>query len=255
MLALDMRPRRLQHTWDALGRTDPFWAVLTHADKRGNRWDPTEFMRTGVDEIANVVRYATALRPELGRGRALDFGCGVGRLSQALADHFERVHGVDIAPSMLTVARRINRHGDRCEYHLNETCDLRAFASRSFDLVYSSLTLQHMPPRYMRAYLAEFGRVVASNGLVIVQIPAAREAIGPPTGLLRRAGSGLWRRARALCRRTPPIEMYGMSPEAVIAVLGCHGLMVVDVMPNDAAGPGWSSYRYCARVATVGECH
>ncbi len=48
--------------------------------------------------------------------RALDFGCGVGRLTQALARHFNIVDGVDIAPSMIELANQFNRSGGRCRY-------------------------------------------------------------------------------------------------------------------------------------------
>ena len=61
--------------------------------------------------------------------QALDFGCGVGRLTQALAEHFERVAGVDIAASMIARARQENRHGDRVRYVVNERSDLAGLGS------------------------------------------------------------------------------------------------------------------------------
>ena len=42
------------------------------------------------------------------RGRALDFGCGAGRLTRALAARFESVVGVDVADAMLDKARALN---------------------------------------------------------------------------------------------------------------------------------------------------
>jgi 2-polyprenyl-3-methyl-5-hydroxy-6-metoxy-1,4-benzoquinol methylase len=52
-------------------------------------------------------------------GRALDFGCGVGRLTQALATHYDKVDGVDISWEMINLARRHNQHGDRVKYFAN----------------------------------------------------------------------------------------------------------------------------------------
>src|SRR5687768_12932320 len=46
--------RQLEHlrrVWQTLGRDDPMWAVLSHADKRGGRWDPEEFLATGEVEV------------------------------------------------------------------------------------------------------------------------------------------------------------------------------------------------------------
>ena len=110
-------------------------------------WDEDAFFNTGVAEIESVLdrvcRGAVTLRFE----RALDFGCGVGRLTQALGRHFRKADGVGIASAMIARARALNRLGDRCQYHLNETDDLAAFSDGLFDFVYSMITLQHMEPR------------------------------------------------------------------------------------------------------------
>jgi ubiquinone/menaquinone biosynthesis C-methylase UbiE len=108
------------------------------------------------------------------RGRALDFGCGVGRLTQPLADHYEEVVGVDIAPSMIELAENLNRRGDRCSYVLNESDDLRAFCDSGFDLIYSNITLQHMEPRYAFRYIKEFLRVLSGDGLLVFYMTSER---------------------------------------------------------------------------------
>ena len=96
--------RELQRHWDTFGRTDPFWAILTDPSRRGNKWDPASFFATGRDEVAAHMAEATRLGVPQARRRALDFGCGAGRLTQALADHFDAVVGVDVAPSMVALA-------------------------------------------------------------------------------------------------------------------------------------------------------
>ena len=96
------RLRELTDNWQAFGEDDPLWAILSHADKRGNRWDLDEFLETGEAEITEVLAEATGLVPSLAFGRALDFGCGVGRLTQALARRFATVDGVDIAAAMVS---------------------------------------------------------------------------------------------------------------------------------------------------------
>src|SRR6187549_2443840 len=107
-----MNLRELQSAWDELGRDDPMWAVLTDPAKRGGKWDPEAFFKTGCEDIRQALDMMATLPHPLRRGRALDFGCGLGRLSQALGEHFERVDGVDISPSMVAGANRFNRHGD-----------------------------------------------------------------------------------------------------------------------------------------------
>lgn len=104
-------------------------------------------------------------------GRALDFGCGVGRLTQVLVTRFDHCDGVDIAASMIAEARRINRFGERVDYHVNARPDLSLFESGSLDFVLSFIVLQHMEPHYAAYYLREFVRVLKVGGVTVFQLP------------------------------------------------------------------------------------
>ena len=73
---------------------------------------------------------------------------------------------------MLAKAEACNKFGPRCRYLLNENPDLRAFSDASFDLVYSNIVLQHMPPEAAKAYVSEFLRVLAPGGLAMFEIPS-----------------------------------------------------------------------------------
>ncbi|MGI9092019.1 MAG: methyltransferase domain-containing protein [Mycobacteriales bacterium] len=178
--------RELGESWNKFGKADPMWAILSLPEAKFGRWDPEEFFANGRAEIADfltladrvVGRHGAALR----RGRSLDFGCGIGRLTQAMCLHFDRVDGVDIAPSMIDQAREWNTYGDRCEYHLNTVDDLSIFDAASFDFVYTAHVLQHMEQRYQRRYVAEFARILAPGGvamfeLVTVPVVGARSAL------------------------------------------------------------------------------
>ncbi len=181
-----MNLRDLRDTWNELGRTDAMWAVLTGPYEGRRAWDPAAFFQTGVDEVAMVLARAVEVAGPVTAGRALDFGCGIGRLSQALAKHFSEVHGVDIAPSMLEQARQHNQAGARCQFHLNETDSLSSFPDRHFDFIYSSITLQHMEPRFSRRFVQEFVRVVRPGGIVVFQVPSDR--VPSPPGAATDAG-------------------------------------------------------------------
>jgi SAM-dependent methyltransferase len=245
--------QRLKRQWDALGKKDPLWAVLSVPDKRGGRWETEEFFAWGRDEIEGVLDHVRTLGVELSHTRALDFGCGVGRLTQALADHFQRVDGVDIAPSMLALADKFNRHDDRCRYTLNESADLRIFAEDAFDFIYSNITLGHMEPRYARGYLVEFLRVLKPRGLIMFQLPAEP---APASGRLGRAKRALRSRAprpllnlyHLLRTGQSRMEGYGTPRDEVVSWLEHHGGRVIDVEP-DHWSPNWISYRYSATRA------
>jgi len=172
----------LQRNWNEFGQTDPLWSVLTDVRFKDNKWDPVAFFNTGEQEVESVLAGLNAMGVTMPRRRALDFGCAVGRLTQALCRHFERCDGVDIAPSMIELARKYDRFPGRCHYHLNETDDLALFEDSTFDFVYSRLVLQHMQPRYSKKYIAEFLRVLAPGGVAIFQIPAGPPAPGQNWG-------------------------------------------------------------------------
>jgi SAM-dependent methyltransferase len=165
--------RELQRHWDAFGRQDPFWAILTDPSKRGNRWTPEAFFETGRDEVAELLEHVQRLGVPRHWRRALDFGCGAGRLTQALGDRFDSVLGVDVAPSMIDLARAHNRHGARCTYEVNDRPDLSRWPDGAFDLIYTSRVLQHIEPRYSVAYLREFLRLLAPGGVLSFDLPSA----------------------------------------------------------------------------------
>jgi SAM-dependent methyltransferase len=168
----------LQRHWNEWGRRDPYWAIISRPDRRGNRWDLDEFLQTGVDEIDEILAWLVELRVAVKPGRALDFGCGVGRLTQALARTFAECDGVDIAPSMIERAEVLNQFGDRCHYHVNDRDDLSLFADGVFDLIYSDIVLQHIAPEFSARYVREFTRVLAPAGVVVFQLPSHPLAAG-----------------------------------------------------------------------------
>lgn len=172
--------KELQRNWHELGKTDPFWAVLTDPQKRGRRWDEHEFFKTGDKDVAGLMRYVDSLAIVPQRDRVLDFGCGVGRLTQSFCSYFRLCYGVDIAPSMIELANKYNRRGDRCRYYVNETNDLRIFENDYFDFVCSIITLQHMIPKHSLKYVKEFVRVLRPGGLVLFQVPSERKIVRRP---------------------------------------------------------------------------
>ncbi len=181
----------LQRNWETFARADPMWAALMDPDRIGRRWDTDDFFAAGEQEIATVfARLASiGVTPETG-GCALDFGCGIGRLTQALGARFDSACGVDISPTMVSLAREANTNL-KCSFHLNESSDLATFESDAFVFVYTSVVLQHIDPSYSTAYIREFVRLLAPGGVVVLQIPDRIQA-----------GQGLAERARLLARRT-----------------------------------------------------
>ncbi|HXH22209.1 MAG TPA: class I SAM-dependent methyltransferase [Dehalococcoidia bacterium] len=230
---------RVRRAWDRLGRSDPYGAVLSAPGKRGNRWDHDQFFATGRRQVEALLQRLDDEGISFRRGRALDFGCGLGRLTQALAEHFDSVVGVDIAPSMIEGAERYNRYPGRVTYLLNEAPDLRGLEAASFDFAVSYVTLQHMKPSLALGYVAEIVRLLAPEGVAVLQAPsrAARTPAGLLTALLP---SSLRARLRGM-------EMHAISPADFEAEVMAAGASVIRAWRDDATGKRWLSHTYVVR--------
>ena len=245
-----MRLDSLRRHWDEYGRSDPLWAILTAPDKKGNRWPVAEFLQTGREEIDALMAYLGGRGLQQNRRRALDFGCGAGRLTHALATCFDEAIGVDIAASMVAVAKQLHARTPNLEFRVNTSNRLESIASDSIDLVYTRLVLQHIPPRYVREYLAEFVRVLNPGGVLVFQLPSGDAPPVKVTGhplkrlLPRRAISAI--RAVRRLREFPRMESHGLPRRQVEQLLAELGAPVVDVVDDQAHGADTPGFRYCA---------
>lgn len=237
---------RDKERWDTLGKEDPLWVILTDPSKRGHKWNIDDFFQTGKQEIESLMNEIDnlSLKTPLIRGKALDFGCGVGRLTRALATYFNEVTGLDISPSMIDNARKFNTVGERLNYCVNDRADLAPIPSDSIDLLYSSITLQHIRKEFIGDYIAEFIRVVTRNGLVVFQLPAGYNLTlkGLFLRLLPSKISNLIRKKKYRC--SVAFEMNCIPFKEVVKKVGSNGGEVIRAAKDPGGGQGWVSYRY-----------
>src|SRR5215471_4196541 len=117
--------RKLQKDWEGLAKADPFSAICTDPARSNGKWIREEFFQTGPEEIHTVLKYVHSLGLSVDhKAPALDFGCGVGRLTAALAHHFDECWGIDISPTMIQLATQFHKDNPHCKFLLNETDDL-----------------------------------------------------------------------------------------------------------------------------------
>jgi ubiquinone/menaquinone biosynthesis C-methylase UbiE len=233
--------------WARLGESDPLWAVYVAPGTRGNNWDVDAFLELGRTDVAKAVTWLYELHLPTKWARVLDFGCGAGRLSQALADHADEVTGVDVAPAMLDTARGLDRTGGRCSFVLNERPDLSLFGDATFDLVYTELVLQHLPRPLIERYLAEFLRVLRPGGVAVFQ--CTTKPLTTAKGLAWRvAPFPVIRLAQRVVLRYPaPMRMTAVPPERVRKVVEAHGGEVVGARTEDVPSTHWRSTTYVVR--------
>jgi SAM-dependent methyltransferase len=242
---------RLERDWEDLATLDPLWAILADPNRQHGRWDLEEFFGTGIREVSELLRVAEELGCAPARARALDFGCGVGRLTRALSAEFEECVGVDISGEMIRSARELNADRQNCRFLVNVAPDLTLFESATFDFVLSLIVLQHMPSgQAALGYVAEFLRVLRPGGLLVFQLP---------TEIALRNRRQLRRRAYTLLRELGisqrflygraglhPVRMIAVPRANVEAAVAESGGVVVQAAPDHLAG-GMGSYRYHVR--------
>lgn len=152
--------------WEKFGRQAPYFGVLADekfaADRIHENRD--EFFATGRGFVTHLLERYERHFGELPRGRALDHGCGVGRLTFPLAAEFDGVTGIDISPSMLAEAASNAREFGTSNVEFSVADDRLSNAKGEFDFINSYITLQHIPVRRGLTILSHLTDKVAPGG-------------------------------------------------------------------------------------------
>jgi 2-polyprenyl-3-methyl-5-hydroxy-6-metoxy-1,4-benzoquinol methylase len=241
-----MKVTDMARNWTRWGEKDPLWAVVTEPGKEKNRWDPDEFYATGEATVRQTLDWLASERIPYRAGLALDFGCGVGRLTRALAGRFERVHGVDISPTMIRQAQERKPRIDTITYIVNPSADLSALNEFRYDFIYSREVLQHIPTGFQRVYLKEFIRLLAPDGLAVLQtIAAIRWRRWLPDRLVEA-----YRKWKHGSHEFMPI--YGISPRLIRGICLAHGATIerYSAVPHPTHAAKFRYDNYCIRKAS-----
>ena len=98
--------------------------------------------------------------------RVLDVGCGTGDDLVYLATHFDRLNltGVDGDPKVLAIAKNKSKKRGLAVKFRASLAEALPFTSNSFDVVWSSLMIHHLPTPIKLKALKEMRRVLKPGG-------------------------------------------------------------------------------------------
>lgn len=159
--------------WRLWGERDPYYGVLTDERFRSDNIDHhrDDFFAAGQSFVDHWLYKFEQRFGALSRNRALDFGCGVGRLTIPLSEQFAAVVGVDVSPAMLREARA-NSAGRAIVYRPSD--DQLSAVEGTFDFVNSVIVLQHIPTVRGMVILKNLLDRVTEGGGCLIQITTKR---------------------------------------------------------------------------------
>ena len=101
----------------------------------------------------------------------VEIGCGLGRLTRAIAARARSVTGIDVSEEMLTRARQLNAGVENVAWVHGNGTDLAGIDDASADACVSHVVFQHIPdPNVTLGYVREIGRVLRPGGWAAFQI-------------------------------------------------------------------------------------
>lgn len=234
----DFVSKSTRENWDRLAEHDAMWAILTDPSKAGGGWTAEEFFATGRTEAARVLAGLAEAVPSFDPAKAvaLDFGCGIGRLTQAFGARFAHAIGIDISAAMLARAESRNADKGRLTFVLGNPAGL-PLADASVDFAYSGIVLQHIPRPMQETYLREFFRVLRPGGLAWFQTPS-RHARDLGTIFYGQVATG---------GGPAQIELHMLPRPVVEAIVAESGGELLRVSADGSCGKDFESWTYLAR--------
>ena len=166
----DTTLRRMREEWDARARENARFYVATGQAA----WDDDGFFASGEAEADHFIRsdFENICQGRDPKSmRALEIGCGAGRVTRALARIFGEVHGVDISGEMIERARGALAEEKNAFVYQNNGEDLTALPPVEFDFAFSMIVFQHIPSAaIVENYFREVNRVLRPGTLFKVQL-------------------------------------------------------------------------------------
>ena len=228
--------------WEALGETEPHWSVLTHEGYRQDNIDMEAFYRTGADDVVILEAFFQRAGRDLRRdvGRVLELGCGVGRVTEHLAQTVASVEALDVSSAHLALAevRMRDLKLDAVQFRQLHRPE-GVLESGEADLLYSVIVLQHNTPPVAAFILDQILSKVRQGGWAFFQVPTYGEEYS------FRADQYVHDPAR--------MEMHVIPQARIFEILERRGYRLLEVQEDTWTGdPSWLSNTFFAeRVRSV----
>lgn len=232
--------------WDRLAR-DPYYAVINTERNRRSQFDEDarrELVDSGERDIAETIEEIRRwVAPDFLPKLAVDFGCGVGRLTIPIARIAERAIGIDISEAMLDEARRNSREAgfENTAFFTSDEYFGSLDTRDPVDFIHAFIVFQHIPPSAGLWMAAQLIRHLRPLGVGALHFTYARRASRARQAInrLRRYVPGVNRIANVIQRRPfgePFIPMNNYDIGAIYRLLSEQGCTHVHARLTDHGG-------------------
>jgi SAM-dependent methyltransferase len=161
---------QMRADWDARARENARYYVNTATED----WNDEAFYASGELTVAEEIRtdmtnICQGRDPK--QMRVLEIGCGVGRVTRALANLFGEVHAVDVSGEMVERARKALASFPNAHVYQNNGMDLSIIPGGDYDFAFSTIVFQHIPSRdVIENYVREVARLLRPGALFKFQV-------------------------------------------------------------------------------------
>jgi len=174
-LSRDEQLKKMEDDWDQRARENARFYVATGQQD----WTDAEFFLSGwatVEEeiLSDMTNICQGRDPR--RMKMIEIGCGMGRVTGALAEVFGEVHAVDVSSEMIDRARRALAGRSNVYLYKNNGMDLSVLPEIQFDFAFSSIVFQHIPSlEIIESYVREVHRLLRPGALFKFQVQGSTE--------------------------------------------------------------------------------
>ena len=169
---------RIKYEWTYLGESEPYWSTITQPQYHLDHFESNrqQFYDSGkyVLDIFLAALRRNNINPNLIQ-TCLEVGCGVGRVSQFLAQTFPKLISTDISkPHLLIAKAQVENQGFNNTEFIHWDDPRALYQLPSVDAILSVITLQHNPPPVMVWILKNLLACLNPGGVAYIQIPTYR---------------------------------------------------------------------------------
>lgn len=166
----DINLERNRKYWDEQAASKRVNWHIAHASENDN-----EFYKTAKKDITALFFNNLNYIPP--NAIVLDFGCGKGRLVKYVHEKRQdcKIIGIDISHIMIEHCYRILSSLQNVFFITYDGGTLESFIDNTFDVIYSSYVLQHLPRNLSVKIVREFYRILKNNGILCLQLQYSQE--------------------------------------------------------------------------------